>query len=44
MRMNGRMNSVPTSMKPWLCGGAAASQIEIDGGMMFGHRLMPRPL
>jgi len=25
-------------------GGAAAAQMDIKGGMMFGHRLMPRPL
>ena len=38
------ISSAPTSMKPWLCGGAAASQMLIDGGITFGHRLMPRPL
>ncbi len=38
------MNSAPTSMKPWLCGGAEASQMLTAGGMMFGHRLIPRPL
>ena len=38
------MNSAPTRAKPWLCGGAAAAQMDIEGGMMFGHRLMPRPL
>ena len=42
--MNGIMKSAPTSVKPILWGGAAASQMEIDGGMMFGHRLMARPL
>ena len=24
--------------------GVAASQIDTDGGMIFGHRLLPRPL
>jgi hypothetical protein len=39
-RMKGMMNSAPTSVKPMLSVGAAASQIEIVGGMMWGHRLM----
>jgi hypothetical protein len=42
--MIGMMSSAPTSVKPRLCGGPAASQIETAGGMMFGHRLMPSPL
>jgi len=38
------IKSAPTSVKPWLCGGDEASQIEIAGGMIFGHRLMPSQL
>ena len=38
------MNSAPTRVKPWLCGGDDASHIYTDGGIMLGHTLMPRPL
>ena len=38
------MNSAPTSVKPRLCGRRGGSQIEIAGGMMFGHRLIASPL
>jgi hypothetical protein len=34
----------PPNVKPILSEGAAASQIEIEGGMMFGHRLIASPL
>ena len=30
------ISSAPTKVNPWLWGGAAASQMVTDGGMMFG--------
>ena len=34
------MKSAPTSVKPMLWGVAAASQTEIEGGMIFGQSLI----
>src|SRR5437899_12996851 len=39
----GMMSSAPTSVKPRLWGGPAASQIDIAGGTTFGQTLMPKP-
>jgi len=38
--MKGKTKSAPTSVKPMLSGGPAASLIDMAGGMMFGHRLI----
>src|SRR6267154_3069271 len=40
----GMTSSAPTSVKPRLWGGPAASQIDIAGGTTFGQTLMPKPV
>ena len=42
--MKGMTKSAPTSVKPMLSGGPVASLIDIAGGMMFGHRLIAKPV
>src|SRR6266436_8991948 len=42
--MKGMTKSAPTSVKPMLSGGPAASLIDRAGGMMFGHRLIAKPV
>ncbi|MNC84216.1 hypothetical protein D3C75_1386350 [compost metagenome] len=38
------INSAPTSIKPRLCGGAAACHSVMEGGINSGQMLMPNPL
>jgi hypothetical protein len=42
--MKGMTKSAPTSVKPMLSGGPAASLIDMAGGTIFGHRLIAKPL
>src|SRR5580700_10713237 len=41
--MIGSSTTAPTSRNHWLAGGAAACQIEIEGGTISGYMLIPRP-
>lgn len=40
----GMINSAPTSIKPWLSGGADPSIKLIAGGIIFGQILIPSPV